>query len=100
MRMAWALALLAALIAGGAVGCSGDKAVRAEKIDEFLMPNLGGLYWVEAEPQLRELGWKGVLYKAGDVPGGPAQRNRIVSQDPMAGATVTNDAQITLRFGG
>ena len=90
MRIALLLAVLGALL-GGAVGCS--------KTDEFVMLDVTGKYWAEAEPQLRDLGWKGVLVLGGEVPGDPADRNRIVSQDPSAGTEHEKDDPITLRFG-
>jgi eukaryotic-like serine/threonine-protein kinase len=89
MRIALLVAVLGALLAG-TVGCS--------KTDEFVMPDITGKYWVEAEPQLRGLGWNGMLVLGDEVPGDPADRNRIVLQDPSAGTEHEKDVVITLRF--
>ena len=63
------------------------------------MPDLTGMYWAGAQPQLDALGWDGVMNYAGDVPSNPANHGRIILQDPPAGSTVGKDAEITLRFG-
>jgi eukaryotic-like serine/threonine-protein kinase len=88
MRIVLFLAVLGALLAGG---CS-------KTVDEFTMPNLVGKYWTDAEPQLRGLGWEGELILGGKIPGDPADRNRIVSQDPAAGTKHGKDTAITLTF--
>jgi eukaryotic-like serine/threonine-protein kinase len=63
------------------------------------MPDLVGKYWADAEPQLQSLGWAGVLNKGPDLPAAPAERNRILAQDPPAGQHLDADGVITLRFG-
>ena len=63
------------------------------------MPDLSGLVWTEAEPQLRALGWTGILIKGADVDAGGAQHNRVVFQSPSAGQGVNRDGSITLKFG-
>jgi len=63
------------------------------------MPDLSGLYWTDAEPQLRALGWNGVLVKGADVDAGGSQHNRVVFQSPSAGQGVNKDGPITLKFG-
>ncbi|HZA11794.1 Stk1 family PASTA domain-containing Ser/Thr kinase [Mycobacterium sp.] len=73
--------------------------LQVSKGNQFVMPDLTGLFWLDAEPQLRALGWTGVLVKGADVPGGDAQRNRVVYQSPAAGTGVNRDGNITLKFG-
>jgi eukaryotic-like serine/threonine-protein kinase len=63
------------------------------------MPNLVGKFWAEAEPQLRSLGWTGVIVKGHDVPARPDDRNRVLLQSPTAGEPVNRGGEITLRFG-
>jgi len=63
------------------------------------MPDLTGMFWTDAEPQLRALGWTGILVKGADVPGNEQLRNRVVYQSPPAGNGVNRDGNVTLKFG-
>jgi len=72
--------------------------LRVSKGNQFVMPNLTGQFWVDAEPNLRALGWTGVLVKAADVPNSGQRTNAVVSQLPAPGAGVNVDASITLAF--
>ena len=67
--------------------------------NQFLMPDLSGMFWTDAEPRLRALGWTGVLDKGPDVDAGGSQHNRVVYQNPPAGVGVNRDGIITLKFG-
>ncbi|GFG65617.1 serine/threonine-protein kinase PknB [Mycobacterium kubicae] len=67
--------------------------------NQFVMPDLTGMYWTDAEPRLRALGWTGVLDKGADVDAGGNQHNRIVYQNPPAGTGVNREGLITLKFG-
>ena len=69
------------------------------KGNQFLMPDLSGLVWTEAEPQLRSLGWTGILIKGADVDAGGSQHNRVVYQSPAAGQGANKDGSVTLKFG-
>jgi len=91
MKIAACSAVLGVLLVG-VVGCS-------PTVDEFVMPDLVGEYWTDAEPQLRGLGWNGMLILGEYVEVGPTDRNRIMSQDPAAGTEHEKDIEITLRFG-
>jgi eukaryotic-like serine/threonine-protein kinase len=73
--------------------------LQVSKGNQFVMPDVSGMYWTDAEPQLRALGWIGVLVKGADVPGPDTQRNRVVYQSPGPGAGINRDANITLKFG-
>jgi eukaryotic-like serine/threonine-protein kinase len=73
--------------------------LQVSKGDQFLMPDLSGMFWTDAEPRLRALGWTGVLDKGPDVDAGGSQRNRVVYQNPPAGVGVNRDGIITLKFG-
>jgi eukaryotic-like serine/threonine-protein kinase len=73
--------------------------IQVSKGNQFVMPDLSGLFWTDAEPQLRALGWTGVLVKGADVDAGGDKRNRVVYQSPAAGQGVNKYGNITLKFG-
>ena len=73
--------------------------LQVSKGNQFLMPDLSGMFWTDAEPRLRALGWTGVLDKGPDVDAGGSQHNRVVYQNPPAGVGVNRDGIITLKFG-
>lgn len=73
--------------------------IQVSKGNQFLMPDLTGMFWTDAEPRLRALGWTGVLDKGPDVDAGGAQAHRVVYQNPPAGAGCNRDGIITLKFG-
>ena len=62
------------------------------------MPDLRGLYWADAGPALRTIGWTGVLEKASDLPNSPYRQNQIAAQTPAPGQVIAGDAAITLQF--
>jgi serine/threonine-protein kinase len=66
--------------------------------NQFVMPDLTGQFWVDAEPRLRALGWTGVLDKGGDVQNSGQRTNAVVRQSPAAGSAVNFGATITLNF--
>jgi beta-lactam-binding protein with PASTA domain/predicted Ser/Thr protein kinase len=73
--------------------------LQVSKGNQFVMPDVTGQFWTEAEPRLRALGWTGVLDKGPDVDAGGSQHNKIVYQNPPAGSGVNRDGIITLKFG-
>jgi beta-lactam-binding protein with PASTA domain len=85
--------------AGATVPLDSVIELQVSRGNQFTMPDLSGMFWTDAEPQLRALGWTGVLVKGADVPAGDASRNRILYQSPSPGTGVNNDANITLKFG-
>jgi len=72
--------------------------LRVSRGNQFSMPDLSGQFWVDAEPNLRALGWTGVLIKGADVQNSGQRTNAVVSQSPSAGSAVNFDAPITLNF--
>src|SRR5690348_6212440 len=78
-----------------------DSVIELEvsKGNQFVMPDLSGMFWTDAEPRLRALGWTGFLDKGADVDAGASQSHRVVYQNPPAGAGVNRDGMITLKFG-
>ncbi|HTX97935.1 MAG TPA: Stk1 family PASTA domain-containing Ser/Thr kinase [Mycobacterium sp.] len=73
--------------------------LQVSKGNQFIMPDLAGMFWVDAEPRLRALGWTGVLDKGADVDAGGSQSHRVVYQNPPPGAGCNRDGIITLKFG-
>lgn len=73
--------------------------IQVSKGNQFVMPDLSGMFWTDAEPRLRALGWTGALDKGPDVDAGGAQSHRVVYQSPSAGAGCNRDGIITLKFG-
>ncbi len=72
--------------------------LRVSRGNQFTMPDLTGQFWVDAEPNLRALGWTGVLIKGADVQNSGQRTNAVVGQSPSAGSAVNFDAPITLNF--
>jgi eukaryotic-like serine/threonine-protein kinase len=72
--------------------------VEVSRGNQFVMPDLTGMFWTDAEPRLRALGWTGVLDKGGDVQNSGQRANAVVSQSPTAGSGVNFTARITLNF--
>ncbi|WP_374023666.1 Stk1 family PASTA domain-containing Ser/Thr kinase [Mycobacterium sp. HNNTM2301] len=73
--------------------------LQVSKGNQFVMPDLSGMFWTDAEPRLRALGWTGVLDKGPDVDAGGSQSHRVVYQNPPAGTGCNRDGIITLKFG-
>ena len=66
--------------------------------NQFVMPDLRGQFWTDAEPRLRALGWTGRLDKGGDVQNSGLRSAAVVTQSPAPGSGVNFDANITLSF--
>jgi serine/threonine-protein kinase len=66
--------------------------------NQFVMPDLRGMFWTDAEPRLRALGWTGFLDKGADVPNSGQRTNAVVIQSPAAGNSVNFGSTITLNF--
>jgi beta-lactam-binding protein with PASTA domain/predicted Ser/Thr protein kinase len=72
--------------------------IQVSRGNQFNMPNLRGMFWTEAEPYLRSLGWTGGLIKLPNAQNSGVPSNGVVTQDPAAGTTINFDASITLSF--
>ncbi len=66
--------------------------------NQFVMPDLRGMFWTQAEPRLRALGWTGVLDKGADIRDSGQSTNAVVVQNPAPGTAVTFGSRITLSF--
>jgi serine/threonine-protein kinase len=58
------------------------------------------MYWADADPALRTLGWTGVLDKGPNLTNTPYARNQIAAQVPAPGQVIASDAVLTLQFAG
>jgi beta-lactam-binding protein with PASTA domain len=66
--------------------------------NQFVMPNLLGEFWTDAEPYLRQLGWTGGLIKGPNVDNSGQKSNAVVTQSPQPGTGVNFNSSITLNF--
>ena len=84
--------------AGGQVPV--DTAVQLQKsqCNQFMMPDLRGQFWTDAEPRLRALGWTGGLDKGADARDSGQRSNAVVTQSPAAGTPTNFNTTITLSF--
>src|ERR1700729_1469961 len=73
--------------------------LQVSKGNQFLMPDVTGMFWTDAEPRLRTMGWTGILDRGPDVDAGGSQHNRVVYQSPSPGQGTNKDGSITLKFG-
>ena len=72
--------------------------IQVSRGNQFVMPDLTGMFWTDAEPRLRALGWTGVLDKGADVQNSGQRTNAVVNQSPSPGNAVTYGSRITLNF--
>jgi beta-lactam-binding protein with PASTA domain len=72
--------------------------LKVSKGNQFIMPNLIGQFWTDAEPNLRALGWTGVLVKGPDVRDSGQRTNAVVTQNPPPGTGVNFTGSVTLAF--
>ncbi|OYN78918.1 Stk1 family PASTA domain-containing Ser/Thr kinase [Mycolicibacterium sphagni] len=72
--------------------------IKVSRANQFVMPDLRGMFWTDAEPRLRGLGWTGGLDKGGDVQNSGQRSNAVVTQSPAPGTGVNFGATITLSF--
>ena len=83
---------------GASVPLDSPITLKVSKGNQFIMPNVVGQFWVDAEPNLRALGWTGVLVKGPDVPNSGQRTNAVVTQSPPPGAGTNRDGPLTLSF--
>jgi serine/threonine-protein kinase len=86
--------------AGEITALDGPIQVQVSKGNQFVMPDLTGLFYLDALQQLQDSGFVGTLLKGADVPGfGDQNRARVLKQDPLPHAGVNKDGTITLYYG-
>ncbi len=72
--------------------------IQVSRGNQFVMPDLRGQFWTDAEPNLRGLGWTGTLIKLPNADNSGVRSNGVVTQNPPAGTAVTFGAPITISF--
>src|SRR5690606_2695722 len=72
--------------------------IQVSRGNQFVMPDLRGQFWADAEPRLRALGWTGGLDKGADAPNSGQRTNAVVTQSPSPGSGVNYGSRITLNF--
>lgn len=85
-------------VAGTVVPLDAPITLKVSQGNQFVMPNLVGQFWVDAEPNLRALGWTGVLIKGANVDNSGLRSNAVVTQSPAPGSGVGYGDSITLSF--
>jgi serine/threonine-protein kinase len=74
--------------------------VQVSKGNQFKMPDLKGQFYTDVVPYLQGLGFLGTTLNGGNVPGvQDKDRDRVMMQDPPAGAGVAFNGTITLYYG-
>lgn len=97
--------LTAVVTASGIAACASDgtlppsTSISSTNLQEMVMPNLVGKYWMDAERELRHQGWRGILEKGPDIPVQPQNPYRILRQTPSAGEHMKSGDRITVQFG-
>ncbi|MGK2881295.1 MAG: Stk1 family PASTA domain-containing Ser/Thr kinase [Mycobacterium sp.] len=84
--------------AGEAVSLDTVIQIQVSRGNQFIMPDLTGQFWTDAEPRLRALGWTGFLDKGADVRDSGERTNAVVTQSPSAGSAVNFTTTITISF--
>jgi serine/threonine-protein kinase len=84
--------------AGASVPLDSPITLKVSKGNQFIMPNVVGQFWVDAEPNLRALGWTGILVKGPDLPNSGQRTNAVVTQNPPPGTGTNLDGPLTLSF--
>ncbi len=72
--------------------------IQVSRGNQFVMPDLRGMFWTDAEPRLRALGWTGILDKGGDVQNSGQRTNAVARQSPATGSAVGFGGRVTLNF--
>jgi serine/threonine-protein kinase len=84
--------------AGQVVALDTVITIQVSQGNQFIMPPLRNMFWVDAEPLLRSLGWTGELIKLNNAQNSGAPTNSVATQDPAPGTPTNYNAPITLSF--
>lgn len=78
----------------------GDTVVQIQvsRGNQFVMPDVRGMFWSDVEPLLRSLGWTGGLVRSADVPNSGQRTNAVVTQSPSSGSGINFESNVTLAF--
>ena len=72
--------------------------IQVSKGNQFVMPDLRKMFWVDAFPLLQSLGWTGNLVPLPNAQNSGVPSNGVVTQDPAAGTPVNVNSTIRLSF--
>ncbi|BBX10826.1 Stk1 family PASTA domain-containing Ser/Thr kinase [Mycolicibacterium aichiense] len=72
--------------------------IKVSKGNQFVMPDLRGMFWTDASQRLAALGWTGILDKGADVQNSGQKSAAVVTQSPAPGTPVKFSDPITLSF--
>ncbi|MET0452402.1 MAG: Stk1 family PASTA domain-containing Ser/Thr kinase [Mycobacterium sp.] len=72
--------------------------VQVSRGNQFVMPDLRGQFWVDAEPLLRSMGWTGDLNKLSNAQNSGYPTNAVATQSPTSGTPIKVGDPITLSF--
>jgi serine/threonine-protein kinase len=72
--------------------------IQVSRGNQFIMPDLRGQFWRDAEPLLRSLGWTGVMVKLPDAQNSGVPTAGVVTQNPAAGEALNFSKSVTISF--
>ena len=73
--------------------------LQVSKGNQFVMPDVTGMFWTDAEPRLRTLGWTGILDRGPDVDAVAHNTTGWCTRARPPGQGTNKDGSITLKFG-
>jgi beta-lactam-binding protein with PASTA domain/predicted Ser/Thr protein kinase len=85
--------------AGVSLSVQSAVMLKVSRGNQFSMPNLIAMTYLEIVPFLQSLGFVGPLLNAGDVPGPDTDKNRAVEQAPPPGTSIDRAGSITVKYG-
>jgi serine/threonine-protein kinase len=85
--------------AGSSLSLQSAITLKVSLGDQFVMPNVEGMTYLEIVPLLEGLGYQGHLLSGGDMPATEGNADRVVRQEPPPGVGVNRDGAITLHYG-
>lgn len=85
--------------AGASVASDAPITLKVSRGNQFLMPDLRGLFHEDAKQQLLALGHTGPFLKGPDMDAGGDRRAKVVQQVPAPGTGVNRDGTITVNYG-
>jgi serine/threonine-protein kinase len=84
--------------AGQIVAIDSPIQIQVSLGNQFMMPDLRGQFWTDAEPLLRSLGWTGGLVKGPNAQNSGVPSNGVVTQSPAANTPANKSDPVTLSF--
>ncbi|MBI5735217.1 MAG: PASTA domain-containing protein, partial [Mycolicibacterium neoaurum] len=85
--------------AGTSVASDAPLTLKVSRGNQFVMPDLRGLFYDDARQQLQALGHTGAFLKGPDMDAGSDRRAKVVQQVPAPGTGVNRDGTVTVNYG-